>query len=664
MGHREAANKFALNESRQKRDIGDIPIVTDIFLRMREKVKDSLESFCLECQPEIFSLSFAPIHLEVINRLETAINSGGLFTYAMPRGVGKTSLAEAACIWAILTGKRRYVVLISATEKHATQSLDNIKKEMSTNEIILSGWPEVVWPVHCLEGIAHRAAGQIHNGEKTHIVWKGEQLVMATIPDSKASGSVIEVRGLTGSIRGMKANLPGGKGSIRPELVILDDPQTDESSKSPSQCRDRERIIQGTILGLSGHEQQIAAVMPCTVIHKGDLAEQFLDNEKHPEWHGVRTKLMVHMPTNMGLWDKYKDLQKSDNGEALEFYLSNQNEMDEGGVPVWDHCFNVNEVSAIQHAMNLKFSVGDVSFASEYQNDPLEEIADIEIASVDDICNKVTKYKRYDVPFGCNHLISYIDVHKSLLFYTVCAFDELFNGYVVDYGTWPETKRDFFSLRDIRNTLQHLSPGTGEDGSIYAGLESLTEKLLNHQWGSGKLEVERCIIDANWKTTVVKTFCRESKHSLAILPGHGRYIGASRKPLNEYLKSAGDRQGLGWRIPHALSREGIRHIIYDINYWKSFLNTAWITPPGERGCLQLFGGREHRLFAEHQTSEYPTVVEGRGRVVQEWSLHTGRENHWMDCIVGCAMGASLQGCMLIDHPIQRPRKRIKISYIG
>lgn len=661
MGHRESASKYALNESRQKRDIGDIPEVMDV--GMRERVEDSLESFCLECQPEIFSFPFASIHIEVIKCLETAINSGGLFAYAMPRGVGKTCLAEAACVWAILTGKRRYVVLISATEKHATQSLDNIKKEMSTNERILDGWPEIVWPVHCLEGIAHRAAGQIHNGEKTHIVWKGEQLVIPTIPGSIASGSVIEVRGLTGAIRGMKANLPGGKGSIRPELVVLDDPQTDESSKSPSQCRDRERIIQGTVLGLAGHKQEISAVMPCTVIHKGDLAEQFLNNENHPEWHGVRTKLMISMPKNMPLWERYKDLTRTANGEAKKFYLANRTLMDEGAVPVWEHCFNVNQVSAIQHAMDLKFSVGDVSFASEYQNDPLEEVADVDIATADDIYGKVTKYNRYDIPVGCSHLLAYIDVHKSLLFYAVCGFTESFNGYVVDYGTWPATNRQFFSLRDIRKTLQDESPGMGLDGSIYAGLQSITDKLLNRTWGDDKIRIEKCIVDANWKTTIVKTFCRESTHALAVMPGHGRYIGANRKPLNEYLKSAGDRQGLGWRIPHALSREGIRHIIYDINYWKSFLNTAWMTPPGERGCLQLYGGREHKLFAEHMTSEYPNLIEGRGRVVQEWSLHTGRENHWLDCMVGCAMAASLQGCKLIDHPVHRPRKRTTVSYI-
>ena len=666
--HREAATKYALKESRSKRDIGEIPEVKRP--ELREEATESLTAFCRGCQPGIFTRKFAPIHDEVISRLEISINTGGLYAYAMPRATGKTSLAEAACIWAIVTGKRLYVVLISATERHGTQSLENIKKELGTNELILDCWPEVVFPVHCLEGIAHRAAGQLYEGSSTHIVWRGEQLVLPSIPGSLASSSVIEVRGLTGAIRGMKANLPGGRGSIRPELVVLDDPQTDESAKSPSQCRDRERTIKGTVLGLAGHEQQIAAVMPCTVIHKGDLADSFLDSEKHPEWHGVKTRLLVSMPTNMKLWDQYHDFKRLGDDRAKEFYILNREEMDEGAEPIWPECFNKHQLSAVQYAMDLKSLVGEVAFWAEYQNEPLDDVSDGEMADVDDIIQKVTKYKRHQMPLGCQHITMGIDVHKNALFYTVCGWDERFNGYVIDYGTWPETKRKFFTLRDIRKTLLMMYPGRGEDGAIYAGLKDLTEKMLSRSFGAvgemslGGTLIERCIIDANWKTSVVKTFCRESKTSATVLiSGHGRYIGAGRKQLNDYRKAAGDRMGQDWRIPAQLSREGVRHVIYDTNFWKTFVNNALITPPGERGCLQLFDSAYHKLFAEHLTSEFFVQVSGRGRTVNEWTLHTGRDNHWFDCIVACAMAACMQGCKLIDSPLERPRRKMRIRYL-
>ena len=60
------------------------------------------------------------------------------------------------------------------------------------------------------------------------------------------------------------------------------------------------------------------------------------------------------------------------------------------------------------------------------------------------------------------------------------------------------------------------------------------------------MKVEKCLIDANWgqSTDVVYQFCRESAHANVIVPSHGKYIGASSKPMSEYKKAAGDRVGL------------------------------------------------------------------------------------------------------------------------
>lgn len=656
MSHREAASNYALEKSRDKRDIGEIPHPKNP--DRKDRGSSSLSSFCREYQPAIFTRPFAPMHKEVINRLEAAITGGGLFAYAMPRGTGKTSIAEAACIWALLTGKRRYVVLISATEKQGQQNIENIKKELATNRLILEDWPREVYPIWALEGISHRAAGQLYHGESTHIVWRGEQLVFPMIPGSKTSGSVLEVRGITGALRGMKCNLPGGGGAIRPELVVLDDPQTDESARSPTQCKDRERITLGTILGLAGHEQEIAAVMPCTVIQKGDLAERFLDREKRPEWHGMRSRLLTEMPKNANLWDEYNDLKRDSSDKATQFYIENRDAMDEGAEPMWKECLHKHQLSAIQYAMDLRSIVGEYAFWAEYQNEPLEDASDGEMVTVDDITHKTTSFTRWQVPPNCQHLTSFIDVHKKILYYMVCGWEESFNGYIVQYGVWPETKRRYFSLVDIRETLQGKYPNTGVEGAIYAGLKELTDKLLNKTWGTSGLPLERCIVDANWKTSLVKSFCREAGHAAVLIPGHGRYVGADRQSLMEMKKASGDRVGLNWRVPAALSRAGIRHVIFDTNYWKTFINTVLLTPPGDRGCLQLFRGMDHQLVAEHITSEYYVEVSGRGRVVNHWSLRPGRrDNHWFDCLVGCAVGASMQGCRTVDTRIQKRIRR-------
>ena len=50
------------------------------------------------------------------------------------------------------------------------------------------------------------------------------------------SAAIIKVAGITGRIRGMKYKRPDGQ-TVRPTLVVLDDPQTDESARSPSPVR-------------------------------------------------------------------------------------------------------------------------------------------------------------------------------------------------------------------------------------------------------------------------------------------------------------------------------------------------------------------------------------------------------------------------------------------
>jgi hypothetical protein len=66
---------------------------------------------------------------------------------------------------------------------------------------------------------------------------------------------------------------------------------------------------------------------------------------------------------------------------------------------------------------------------------------------------------------------------------------------------------------------------------------------------------------------------------------------------------------------------------------------------GQRGALTLWGDKpvQHELLAMHLTSEYPTRTEARGNVVQVWQRKPGADNHWLDCLVGCAVAASMEG---------------------
>ena len=168
---------------------------------------------------------------------------------------------------------------------HACDTLDSIKTELDGNDLLLVDYPEVCFPIQALDGIANRANGQLFQERRTQIGWTAKQIVLPTIDGSIASGAIIKVVGLTGRIRGRKFKRPEKK-SIRPSLVVLDDPQSDESAWSLSQCANGEAILAVAVLGLAGPSKKISRMMPCTVIRPGGMADSILDRDKHPEWNG------------------------------------------------------------------------------------------------------------------------------------------------------------------------------------------------------------------------------------------------------------------------------------------------------------------------------------------------------------------------------------------
>ena len=118
--------------------------------------------------------------------------------------------------------------------------------EVECNELLMQDFPELCYPIRKLDGIANRCKGQTCLGIRTRITWTDNEIVYPTVEGSASSGTVIQVRGITGRVRGMKAAIATGE-SIRPELVLIDDPQTDESAASPEQNRKRMRILSGAI---------------------------------------------------------------------------------------------------------------------------------------------------------------------------------------------------------------------------------------------------------------------------------------------------------------------------------------------------------------------------------------------------------------------------------
>jgi len=293
----------------------------------------------------------------------------------------------------------------------------------------------------------------------------------------------VRVTGITGNIRGAIHTRATGE-SIRPSLVIIDDPQTDQSARSPSQCAQRESVISGAVLNLAGPGRKIAGLMTLTVVVPGDMADRILDRDRHPQWQGERTRMVYAFPANERLWAEYARIRADslrndgDGHEATAFYIAHREEMDRGAVVAWPARHNPDEVSAVQHAMNLKLQ-DEAAFFAEYQNEPIPESqGDGGMLAAEQIAAKVSGLRRGEVPVGANHLTAFVDVQGAVLYWMVCGWEDDFTGAVLDYGTYPDQRRGYFTLKDARRTLQLAHRGAGQEAAIYAGLETLTADLL------------------------------------------------------------------------------------------------------------------------------------------------------------------------------------------
>jgi hypothetical protein len=662
--YKDRQAEISRRRSERGREIGDIPPIANV--RRRSRCRRSLKAFCETYNPAAFYLGWSDAHLNAIARIEEAATLGALYAFAMARGSGKSTLCRMAALWAVSYGHARYVFLIGATDPKAHDALDSIKTLVRFGETYAGDFPEIAYPVQRLGGIANRSAGQTCGGESTQIEWSGNAVVLPTVPppenwpkswplrsDGKVptSGAVVGTSGLSGEgIRGSLLTLTTGE-MVRPDLVLLDDPQTAESARSRTQNVTREQLVSADVLGMAGPDRAIAAVMPCTVIAPGDFIDNVLDRSKHPLWRGERSGILQSLPTNLTAWDAYFEAYRRcalkeppDFSESNAHYLAHRAALDEGAEATWADRLKAGEVSAVQHAMNL-YCRDRRAFMAEYMNrpEPLPGLGAAEDLDAGEVAKKLNRVPRAAVPPEATRLTAFVDVGGQVLYYAVCAWAESFGGAVIDYGTCPGQSRTYFAAADARPSLADLYPRHDETARVYAGLKATVEAVAGRPYRKAdgtELRVELCLVDSGWATETVYQFCRQTPFAATVMPSKGYAIGAGGNPMANWASKPGERVGTNWRLSKA------RLLTFDPNWWKSFVVARLATPPGGAGSLMLFGesADAHRLFADHLVSEYRVRTHGRGRDVDEWKLRPDRpDNHWFDCLTGCAVAASVLG---------------------
>src|ERR1019366_3051811 len=139
---------------------------------------------------------------------------------------------------------------------------------------------------------------------------------------------------------------------------------------------------------------------------------------------------------------------------------------------------------------------------------------------------------------------------------------------------------------------------------------------------NAELRTDLVLVDAAWgkSTLTVYKFCRENKHGAAVVAAIGRGITAAMAPFDQYVRKEGETIGDHWMMPSTKGKQTSRHVIVDTNHYKSFVQARLRVAMGDKSCLSLFGRDpgEHRMLADHVTSEYGTKTTGRGRELVEW----------------------------------------------
>ena len=651
--HREYRGALMRKRRSSARDIGEQvdEAIAGINWKRRRSCKGKPEKFCMTYFPKIFHNKFTKDQKTIVRGITDRVDFGGYTAICAERGGGKSSITKCvAGIYGMLYGHIQFLCVIGASAEFALNILADIKSMFERSDALAEDFPEVCIPVRALEGIPQRANGQLCHGKSTWLTWKEREVVFPMIllkgKPSPISGSVIVIRGIDSSIRGIIRE------HRRPDLVICDDLETMETSQSPAQTKKRKRILQTDVLGLAPPNKRLAVLMLGTIIRRGCLIDQFTDRTKHPEWNGIHQKRLIHHPDSMELWEKFIELRKADQrgGDdtgrtAHAFYLKNRRKMDAGSKVSNKMRFDQRilkdktqyEVSALEACFNNISDMGLENFNMEFQNEPPEDIADANRLEYFAVMTQINGRNRHAVPSETRHVTAFIDVHQDRLFWCVVAWEGLMIGSVLDYGA------EKFDI-PIRGTVEEKVRKKQIELAIADALRDRTKQIredLGHDPDVGH-------IDAGYLPQAVFAFLRtdESRKWRPSVGGHTGRTGYYKSPAqSKTTRFIGQGYHESWQ--HA-SRTWLT--FYDPNRFKMVAQEGFRITDGA-GSLSLFGNEPsiHKVFSEHISAEYYNPE-------QRKFITDSRDNHWLDCLAGCCMGAFRLGVKLTEDPA--PKKKV------
>ena len=636
LANREKAAARSREANASVKEIGPLPDVVNP--ERKERCKESLLDFMLTYGGTeasegqyVFTSPFCEEQIYMINTLEQVLKYGGEIPLCIFRGGCKTTFCEWGILWACAYGYQKFGVIVASNLGMARKIIANIKINVTSNPLLSEDFPEICYPISCLERVTQRAKCQTLDGVPTDISFNTDMIQFPNIEGYASSQSIIMGVGADSSFRGLRV------GKQRPTVVLIDDPQTNKSANSLTQTEARWNNITSSMKGLAGPGVALAMVATITVIRKDDLAERILQ-----QWNGKRFGILRSMPKNMDAWEKYNEEYnqiKMDVSDLLErarlindYYVKNREVLDEGAEAAWETNYTQNEVSAIQHAMNLYY-FDQRAFWSEYMNEPLDEALDAENLTLEDLERKIDKHTRPGVaPVDTQTITCGIDVQKDCLFWLVTAWNKDFSGTVLEYGRYPKGTAKMSTVWAGKSLEEQVTLCLSELAAILR--DKTYKRDINHEL----LHIDKVIVDANWGivTNEIKKVCKTLKPWLEPTFGWGK--GPDQRFFQQRAKP-GEERGPEWRKPPLEIRGVVRYYIYNTNWWKSFVRQRIMTDLNARSTISFYNGNHSKLFT-HLLGESSSIVSGQYGTMDKWILKPGQPNHWWDCLVMSSVAAS------------------------
>jgi predicted phage terminase large subunit-like protein len=331
-------------------------------LKRAKRAQNDYEYFARTYFPHYIKHDNAVLHTYLYKRLPELVDApeGQHEAIAAPRGNAKSTLVtQIFTLWCILTGRKRYPLIIMDALDQAATMLEAIKAELQFNPRLAMDYP------------SHTGAGR---------VWQVGTIITNGGAKVQAFGSGKRMRGLR-------------HGPHRPDLAIGDDLENDENVRSPEQRDKLESWLKKTVLSLGAADDSMDVIVIGTILHYDSVLSRLLRN---PLWKRQKFKAIIRWPDDMELWDTWEELllNGKDEGVAANlFYLSHRAEMEMGAEVCWP------AGQPLYKLMMKRARDGHSAFDSEQQNDPVTG---------------------EDAPFGGETLHFWVNRLSEWVFYGAC----------------------------------------------------------------------------------------------------------------------------------------------------------------------------------------------------------------------------------------------------